>query len=161
MPRNNIQWKLDKSFLAWRAMNCRRNTRFFYILHEPRFEGEGLEEGTEGGNWRGRERGEKRNALRQDGKIPANADCFNCSSAPFMYFTLTPTTLPSPRCPRARLFVPSVPSLSSLFHHPFTMILYYSGQFLRVLDGSKEITAGYPIYLLRGGKKRFDELLRL
>lgn len=135
-------------------MNCRRNTRFFYILHEPR--SDSGKEGTEGG---GGERGEKRNALRQDGKISANADCFNCSSAPFMYFTLTPTIPPTnPRCPRVRLFVPSAPSL---FHHPFTMILYYSGQFLRVLDGSKEITAGYPIYLLRGGKKRFDELLRL
>lgn len=153
MPRNNIQWKLDKSFLAWRAMNCRRNTHFFtyYTSHAStagRFGGgSGRGKLTREGEGRG-----KKCFERQDGKISANADCFNCSSAPFMYFTLTPT-LRSPRCSRARLFVPSVPSLSSLSRHPFTMILYYSGQFLRVLDGSKEITVGYPIYLLLSGGK--------
>lgn len=124
-------------------MNCRRNTDFFtyYTSHDliaGRFKGE------RGRDWKG-EGEEGRNALRQDGKISANADCFNCSSAPFMYFTLTPTTLPSPE----RVFL----SLPIPLRLSFTMILYYSGQFLRVLGGSKEITAGYPIYLLHGGKR--------
>lgn len=66
--------------------------------------------------------------LTEDGKIPANTDCFNCSSAPFMYFTLTSTYPPA---------VPGAPFCPTPSRLPFSMILYYSGQFLRALGGSK------------------------